>query len=158
MQKNAHQLTAEVKLLQKVVLVHGEKILILRRATNSFSRPNQWDLPGGNSEWPETTESIRNPHISDAVREVKEETGISIKPEDIVHQIHFSTYFDAKKQTYTVILGWKVVLPNEFDPQLVQISDEHSEYTWIEPIEFEAYDFGFAGEKDGFIRAMISSM
>lgn len=152
---NSHRLTEKVKLLQKVVLEHAGKFLILRRSSESATRPNLWDLPGGNSEWPVAQEDQRNLHIIDAVREVAEETGIKIMPEKLTENIYIGTYFEARKQVFTVILGWKLYLPTEFDESTVELSPEHSEFKWITYDEFASYDFGFAGEPGSFIEQMV---
>lgn len=157
MQAVPHQLTQNVKVLQKVVLVRQNTFLILRRSPNSATRADLWDLPGGNSEWPESTENIRDPHLADVVREVEEETGIELKTEDFVKPVFLGSFFDAKKQIYTVILGWKVVLPDDFVETAVALSSEHYEFTWLSPEDIEEFDFGFAGGKDGFIRMMVQA-
>lgn len=157
-----HQLTDNVKLLQKAVLIHQGKFLILKRSGDSAHRGGKWDLPGGNSEWPESQEPIRHPHQGDMVREIQEETGIILDPNLVTSEnlCYFGTYFAVSefyggKAVYTIIAGWKVELPGEFDPLQVQISHEHSAYAWISPEEFNQYDFGFAGEESGFIRGMV---
>lgn len=150
-----HQLTENVKLLQKVILTHRENFLIVRRAPDSATRPDKWDLPGGNSEWPNATENLRDPHLADLVREVMEETGVVILPEQITRNIYVGTFFEAEKQVYTVILGWQLQLTDTFDTESVHLSDEHTEFQWISLSDFEKFDFGFAGEVDGFIRKMV---
>ncbi len=149
-----HKLTSRVKLLQKVVLWHQRKCLILRRSPDSTSRPNLWDLPGGNAEWPaDTTQDIRHPHTQDALREVLEETGVVVGSD--LENCYVGSYFAAADETYTILLGWKVELPSTFDIESVKISNEHTEFAWINPEQFDAYDFGFAGNEDGFIRQII---
>lgn len=155
MKKIPHQLTENVKLLHKVVLVHQEKFLILKRAADSKSRPNNWDLAGGNSEWPEVSRHGHGVHQSDVAREVMEETGIKVPKEsfDLSRMTLFDTFFDADKQIFTVICGWKYELPEEFDENSVQISDEHSDYKWIVIDKLDNYDFG--GEKGEFVKRII---
>ncbi len=75
MQHFEHQLTTNVKFLHKVAIIReldGEKqVLILQRDSNSFSRPDCWDLPGGNAEWPiEGQVSTADLHQADTAREV----------------------------------------------------------------------------------------
>jgi 8-oxo-dGTP pyrophosphatase MutT (NUDIX family) len=153
-----HQLTKNVKLLQKVLLVHNGKFLIMRRSPDSATRPDQWDLPGGNSEWPQTSETLQDPHKADLVREVEEETGIEISEDDVKENVYIGTYFDAAKQMYSVVLGWKIVLPDDFLEYSVAMSDEHYEFTWLEKEDFDQFDFGFAGGKDGFITKMVEKL
>ena len=58
------------------------EILLLRRSENSHSNPGKWDLPGGKL-------NRREPLEEAAVREVWEETGISIVPGDIAGYVTF---------------------------------------------------------------------
>ncbi|OGJ39359.1 MAG: hypothetical protein A3A82_00445 [Candidatus Pacebacteria bacterium RIFCSPLOWO2_01_FULL_47_12] len=148
-----HQLTETVKVLQKVVLFADKKVLILKRADTSTMRAGQWDLPGGNSEWPESTVSKQSLHTADIVRETSEETGITIAASEFSRPIFFDTYFDAEQQLYSIIVGWRVLLPAQ--PQ-VRLSLEHTEFAWILPAEFPVYDFGFAGKSNGFIRQILN--
>lgn len=145
MQKIAHQLTENVKFLHKVALVHQGKVLLLKRPENSASRPGAWDLPGGNAEWPaEQQESLRNIHQLDASREVLEETGIDVSPSlfTLENMVHFFSYFDAKKEIYSVVCGWRVSDLTDLSPDQVILSDEHTESRWVGLDELETLDFG----------------
>ncbi len=154
----SHMLTSEVKLLQKAVVLHAGKLLILKRSADSTSRADMWDLPGGNTEWPtDTSADIRDPHRADIFREIFEETGISISETTPLKSVYIGSYFAAATQIYTSIVGWQVALPDDSAPQDVLISDEHSDFAWITPAEFDAYDFGFAGNATGFIRKMVEN-
>ena len=153
MKKVAHQLTENVKLLQKAVLIHDGRCLILKRAADAKSRPGLWDLPGGNVEWPESKKSLKNGHVEEMLREVVEETGV-IYNEDSAESCYVGSYFDAEQQIFTIILGWKIEVSQI--PE-VKISDEHTEYAWMKLEDGPNYDFGFAGESDGYIRKMIQS-
>lgn len=143
--KIAHQLTENVKFLHKVALLHNGKVLVLKRAANAKSRPSAWDLPGGNAEWPETlTESKRNIHQDDIAREVIEETGFEVPAStfSLENLVHFFTYFDERKQVYSIVCGWVVSNLTDLDPDKVLLSDEHTEYRWIDQAELASLDFG----------------
>jgi len=151
-----HQLTDNVKLLQKAVIVKGNKALILKRSVDSKSRPGCWDLPGGNSEWPkDTSKYLENSYKEDISREILEETGFNVSSSLFVGEkmVYFGTYFEATKQVYTVICGWKVSDISDIDASQVKLSSEHTENTWISLDELVKYDFG--GEKGKFIVEMI---
>jgi len=153
-----HQLTDNVKLLHKVVLCIDNKILILKRSPQSKSRPNKWDLPGGNSEWPsDVNHNVRDLHTLDAAREVWEETGIRVGSDNFINDslTYFSTFFEAEKQIFTVICGWSVSLLTDVTPEDVTISEEHSEFALISLDELNDYDFG--GEAGSFIIDIIAS-
>ncbi|MFZ1721839.1 MAG: NUDIX domain-containing protein [Microgenomates group bacterium] len=142
-----HHLTDQVKLLQKVAIVHNGRVLLLKRSADSKSRPEKWDLPGGNSEWPKTTESGDGQFAQDAVREVQEETTIVLNPDLFTESalMYLNTYFDAPRQIYSIIFGWCVSINSQNQPQVV-ISDEHSEHVWVTLDEIEKYDFDATGE------------
>lgn len=146
-----HQLTENVKVLQKCVLYQQGKFLILKRAETAKTRPGCWDLPGGNVEWPKTDQNLQDSHLAELVREVKEEMDIKISETDL-ENCYLGSYFEAKKQLYTLIFGWMTEL--ETEPK-IKLSSEHTELAWISANQFDHYNFGFAGEKDGFIRKMV---
>lgn len=149
-----HQLTENVKLLQKTTIIVEDKILILKRSAGDGYRAEKWDLPGGNVEWPDADEDKRDLHQEEIVREVQEETGISLLPNQFQAPVYMGTYFEKEKELYTIIVGWSVRLTER---PAVNISPEHSEFTWISLDELDLYDFGFAGEKEGFIRRTIEA-
>ncbi len=175
MRNTPHQLTENVKLLQKVVIWYRDDFLILQRSAASLTRPNCWDLPGGNVEWPSSTIDLKDVHLIELTREVEEETGLTIaspkvdyhqnnidqvgRPGSHNHQAlkncYFGTYFESDRQVYTIIVGWQYRLPNSTNLPKVELSFEHQNFAWIKTGDFDQYDFGFAGEKGGFIREMV---
>lgn len=159
MNKVAHQLTAHVKLLHKVAVIWQDHVLLLHRPPNDTSRPDKWDVPGGNSEWPtDLEENILNPHLDDVAREIIEETGLLAQPTDFTHKemVHFETYFDYKKQIYTVLCGWRWNLKTPTQP-VVQLSKEHTEFAWVTHEQLEQFDFGFADFIPHILRAALAS-
>jgi len=154
--KMFHKLTANVKLLQKAVLIHNSSILILLRDPNSKSRPNCWDLPGGNSEWPQESEvNMQNMHQEDIAREIKEETGLTVFDQHFTHDnmVFFRTFYESQKDVYSIITGWKVEMPSDFDRSQVELSDEHVAQKWISIGDLSDYDFG--GKKGEFVKDII---
>ena len=93
--------------------------------------------------------------MADLQREVFEETGIEITSEQVTKCVYIGTYFDFDKDMYSLILGWKVELPEDFSAASILLSDEHQDFGWMTADEFDQYDFGFAGETKGFIREII---
>lgn len=153
-----HQLTSQVKLLHKVVLLHDNKVLILKRAKDSKSRPEKWDLPGGNSEWPEDlNHNSRDIHTLDVAREIWEETGLRFTPNlfDKKALIYFSTFYEVEKQIYSVICGWLVKRLTADQAKGVTISDEHTDFAWIELKDLKKYDFG--ADRGKFVVEIIES-
>ncbi len=159
-----HQLTENVKLLHKAVVKVNNKVLILRRALDSQSRPGCWDLPGGNSQWPAPTQaSASDLHCLDVAREIVEETGLTVPAEKFTFNnlVYLSSYFDSQKQIYTVIFGWLAPYQADQDAQQnsafpeIKISEEHIEFAWIDEKELANYDFG--GLKGGFVVDIIKA-
>lgn len=91
------------------------EFLLLRRSENSHSNPGKWDLPGGKLVRGEPLEEA-------AVREVWEETGISIVPGDIAGYAAFE--LPGKKVVAIVYDGGYVIAD-------VKLSHEHMEYAWV---------------------------
>lgn len=158
-QKNAHQLTDSVKLLQKVVLLADDRVLLLKRSPDAKTRPGCWDLPGGNVEWPKSKTDVASGHVQELVREVREETGLQLD-EPTLASLSIclaETYFEANQQRYTVILGWALFSP-VLSEQKITLSDEHTESAWVPLTEAVEYDFGFAGGTDGFITKLLATL
>jgi mutator protein MutT len=101
-----------------VLIVHAEKVLVLRRRPEDRSFASMWCLPGGRLEHGESPERA-------AVREVEEETGLSVElvaalgprrihlPErEIVFRVH--RYVGRTTRS------------------AVSLSDEHVEARWID--------------------------
>jgi 8-oxo-dGTP pyrophosphatase MutT (NUDIX family) len=157
--RTPHQLSPNVKLLQKVVVRWRGKFLMLQRDAASFSRPNQWDFPGGNSEWPDdVTEPTANLHQRDASREVFEEAGIRLDPAGFTFDrlIYLETFYDPRVQIFTTLLGWQIDLPDDFDPESVRLSEEHVAYRWLPLTEALALDFG--GERGVFMVRILRAV
>ena len=98
-------------------ILRNEKgdFLLLRRSENSHSNPGKWDLPGGKLAHGEPLEEA-------IVREVWEETGISIVPGEIAG---YATFELPEKKVIAVIYDGGYIIAD------VKLSDEHTEYTWI---------------------------
>lgn len=156
-----HQLTQNTKFLHKVVLIHDGKVLLLHRSAAAHSRPDCWDLPGGNSEWPAAlTENTADLHQLDIAREIREETGYETNPINFSEKnlIFFRTFFESEKQLYSLICGWKLTPVADltaFSPDKVIISAEHTEFTWATLTEISNYNFG--GASGEFIVQMIKN-
>lgn len=96
------------------ILNNSGQILLLKRAANDCWMAGKWGLPGGKLDKGEQFEQA-------AIRESKEETGLSICEPKLVHILK-NTKYDVK---YFTVGSWfgKIIL----DPV------EHSDYQWIAP-------------------------
>ena len=147
--KYSYSLTERVKFLHKVAIICQNKLLVLKRKPNDFARPNAWDLPGGNSTWPQAEEFVENPHLDDVIREVWEETCLKISAQGLDPIAVFSGYVP-KKELYTIVVGWRYELKGQIFPKVVL--SEHSEFKWLPKKEAIKLDFGKGGE---YLRKII---
>ena len=102
--------------------------MALRRSSSDKRRPNQWDLPGGRVEEGEDIQAA-------AIRETKEESNLEVSDVRLVYGMSDNL------EKYGS--GTWVVFSGTAKTSDVQISDEHSEYTWFsleEAIEKFEYD------------------
>lgn len=101
-------------------LIRNEKgeFLLLRRSENSHTNPGKWDLPGGKVN---SYESLKD----GIIREVWEETGISIVPGDIAGEVNFEL---PKKKVIAIVFDGGYIIAD------VKLSYEHMEYAWV-PLE-----------------------
>jgi isopentenyldiphosphate isomerase len=109
----------DIEKTSKVIVFDEDKnILILQRASHMKWSPKKWDLPGGHLKNKETSKDA-------AKREVKEETGLSIKKLVQIGEVGNIAVFKA-------IINKK----NE-----IKLDDENSNYKWIKPNNINDYDF-----------------
>jgi len=124
-EKQKYMFTDDIKFLQKAVVFHpdhDELFLALKRSPDSFARPNDWDLAGGNVLFGELHEdSLRKEIVEEANLEVGDFTPVQI-----------ITTYDSEKEIYYFFNGFYCRARNN----KVKISDEHSEYRWVSKKEF----------------------
>ena len=114
----------------KGIIVREQKYLILKRSTKSSFDPGLWDLPGGKLEYGEKLEET-------LIREVKEETGLTIKV-----LIPFDTWHFFKDEIF--VTG--VTFLCHFVKGKLRLSCEHSDFAWIDPINYKKYHLSTAVE------------
>ena len=66
----------EFKRYSGVILKHKDEVLLCKRSPEE-SLPNQWSIPSGHIEGKESPMEAAN-------REFKEETGLTVKPDDLI--------------------------------------------------------------------------
>lgn len=114
----------------KAFIVHDGKVLVVREAATYADGTHEgvYGLPGGRLQPGENfLEALK--------REVKEETGLSVA-------IETPLYVDEWRP---VVRGesWQIVgiffLCSTNNPN-VKLGEEHDEYEWIDPVQFEAFN------------------
>ena len=101
----------DTKTVAKVVLLDGNKVLLLKRSGYVKKFANDWDLPGGHLK---QNESL----VKGLKREVREETGVEIEDPVFFKNIENIHFFVAN-----------------YNFQEIKLSDEHTEYKFFEKDE-----------------------
>jgi 8-oxo-dGTP diphosphatase len=97
-----------------VILNEKSEFLLLRRSENSHTNPGKWDLPGG--------KLIHGEPLEEAiVREVWEETGVSIVPGEIAG---YATFELPEKKVIAIVYDGGYIITD------IKLSHEHVEYAW----------------------------
>lgn len=105
------------RLAVKAFIVNKTKLLVVKRASDDIQKPNIWEIPGGRLDLGE------DPFIG-LVREIREETGLYIKPILPMSINHFER---DDGQIITMIVSLCKPLGGR-----MKISKEHSDLEWIE--------------------------
>jgi 8-oxo-dGTP pyrophosphatase MutT (NUDIX family) len=115
---------ASMTLLVAAVIVHdrdNRRVALLRRGPKAKFGQGLWDLPAGKNDPGE-------PITRTAVRELREETGLVVAPEDLrlVHVVHGARGVEAPNGFLTVVFAahvWSGTLAN-------QEPEKHSDVAW----------------------------
>ena len=113
-------------LLAAAVIVHDKtanRVVLLQRGPNAKFAKGMWDLPVGKSEPGE-------PITDTAVRELREETGLIVKPESlrVAHIIHGAWGVEAPNGFLTVVFAaheWSGE-PENREPR------KHAQVSWVD--------------------------
>jgi len=127
--KSQYMFSSNIKFLQKAVVFDklGKKFLSIKRSPHAFSRAGTWDLPGGCVSFGEN-------HEASLRREIKEETGLSVKK---LKLIEVTTSYDKKNKIYTLFIGYSTkILSGK-----IILSCEHTDYKWVTSKEFTSASF-----------------
>src|SRR3989338_8118247 len=121
------------KIIQKIVLagviIEDGKVLILQRSQNENVYPGMWELPSGKREPPEPSEDS-------LVREIKEETGLNVKPVMPFSVFDYQVEKPEEIRDSTQI-NFLVTTTNNNN---VILSQEHQAFAWITMEDIEKYD------------------
>jgi len=109
------------------VVLHGSRVLLIRRAQAPLL--GRWSFPGGRVEWGESLEQA-------VVREVLEETGVTVRPAE-----HLVTVEHIEGQGASASHHWVVV---DYLCDLVagdpRAASDALDATWAETAEMDRYD------------------
>jgi 8-oxo-dGTP diphosphatase len=95
------------------------KILLTKRNIEPYK--GSWVLPGGHIDLDETTEAA-------VVREVKEETGLDIRPEFLFYQDMITPETRPQDEGHDVVLVFHTMAQGT-----VMINEESTEFRWLAP-------------------------
>tara|TARA_Y100000310_G_scaffold253790_1_gene260745 strand:- start:9240 stop:10160 length:921 start_codon:yes stop_codon:yes gene_type:complete len=112
-----------IKILAMCLVFHKNKLLIIKRI-KSDAQGSKWDFPGG---------SLHNSENIDKgiKREIKEETGISIKK---VEKLDMIGLRNTRKRNY-LLFFYKA----KINKKKIKLSKEHDNYKWINPNDLFKY-------------------
>ena len=97
------------------------KMLVLKRSSKDDHKPGVWETVGGGMDREETPQEA-------LMREIQEDTSLDVRVD-----VPFNV-FSFKKDTGEFKVG--ITFLCEYLSGEVMLSDEHSEYRWIDPKEF----------------------
>ena len=105
-----------LRVASKALILKNNQVLILQRKRNTPDNKIEWDIPGGGIEYGES--------FTDAlIREVKEETNLSVKVFDIIRAWNC---IDNEKMLYGVTFAADYIAGD------IVLSPEHEGYIWME--------------------------
>lgn len=95
--------------------------MVLKRSDKDDHKPGVWETPGGGIDHEEAPQRA-------LIREILEETGLTVTVQEPFNVFAF------RKDTGEFKVG--ITFLCDANPKAVKLSDEHSEYRWINPKEF----------------------
>jgi len=128
------------KVVQKIVLggviIKKNKILILQRNKDEDVYPGMWELPSGKREPLE-------PSNESLIREVKEETGLLVKPVMPVSVFDYRIEKPDEIRDSTQINFLVEIIGDE----TIKISSEHQNFAWVDEKSISKYDLSASTKK-----------
>ena len=124
-----------------VIVVKGDKILLLLRSKGSHWKPEHWGPPGGHIDPGETPKQA-------AVRETFEEAGLRIKESDL------ELVAQRTKHDFGMIYYYTT---DRFTGKGITLSHEHKSFTWADWEKIEGLDTIFEPDILALIERLLSS-
>ncbi len=110
--------------IKVVILDDADRCLLLKRALTSKGNPGKWEFPGGKAE-------MREKFDEALLREVMEETGLTISLEHVAGAAE--SEMPARKVAY-------LIMEARLESGQVRLSSEHDDYAWVAPEELPTMD------------------
>ncbi len=139
-------MAGEQRTLVEGILQNDNNELLLMQRSDDETCPGQWQPPAGKVEYAGTPE-----HPEEAlVREFYEETGLDVNPvpppDGLVNiddytlgaenkEIDTVEDGDRDEARHSIMITYRVEPAEPYDPDDVQLSDEHQAYDWVDPEE-----------------------
>jgi 8-oxo-dGTP diphosphatase len=128
------------------VVVRCDQILLVRRGREPLR--GMWSLPGGLLELGETT-------ADGVAREVLEETGVGVRPVEIVATLDRILYDDdGRVQYHYVLVEWLCVAVGE---SALVCGDDADEAVWVKRDEISSAGFGLVEPTLGVIAKALKA-
>lgn len=123
MKKRLHQVAQPI-FVAEVYIVHNNEVLMFKRSENKKKFPGFWSIPGGHIDEGEDP-------LQCAIREIKEETGITVQPEDIKLKV-VATHHHIDRNELYIAFAFMVKLKTK--PTVTQNSEEGTSH-WVKKSE-----------------------
>jgi len=111
----------QVVLSLKALIKSGNSYLLIKRSSKLDYAPGSWDLPGGKL-------GIGEDINKTLTREVKEETNLTVKPENM------NFYLEKHKsevKKHEGIMYVQLAFKSQFIKGKLKLSEEHSDFKWL---------------------------
>ena len=152
---------SNTKILLKCLIKDQKGLfLTLRRSSDSFSRPDKWDLPGGNLDKSDLEQNFLHSGKGDSqdilnlaiTREIQEETGLKIDPSELA-VLNVASGYIPEKDLFVIAVVYVYTTTVSLD---ITLSPEHTEFDWVTTKEFlDEFDVGDDG---GLLKASVKKL
>lgn len=121
------------KVAFKAIIRKDNKILVIKRSAKEEVFEKLWDIPGGRMNFGEMPKDA-------LIREIHEETGLE------VNILNPFTVWSFMASEDLQVIG--ITMLADYVSGEVKLSEEHTEYKWIAPKEFEKLDTNSSLKKE----------
>lgn len=109
----------------------SHEVLLLQRPTQTSYYPNHWELPGGKVDPGES-------FIDNAIREVAEETGLTLSSDTIHFLLRTLVEVTNSNSKYFGSIFLNLYFWTQYNNEHIQISEEHNEFIWVNQESFKS--------------------